>query len=156
MKVLFINDSTSSSNWGDRAAAVSLKAMVMQAGAAISGIITEEDLARTKFGERPTDHHPSSHGRRAIAQSMIPPAVLAARRRVFKGVDLTADNRVIPERWEDFRGAADHVMAAPDGPWPWLRAAIRETDLVLIHGDGAMVGEGIDPPDGPVPGLPGA
>ena len=51
MKVLFINDSTSNSNWGDRAAAFSLKAMVAEAGASISGIITEEDLARTQFGE---------------------------------------------------------------------------------------------------------
>ena len=121
MKVLFINDSTSNANWGDRAAAFSLKAMVAEAGASISGIITEEALARTQFGERPKDHHSSMHGRRAILRSLIPPAILAARRRVFKGVDLTSDNRVIPERWEDFGRAADLVMSALDGPWPWLR-----------------------------------
>ena len=80
-----------------------------------------------------------------MLRSMIPPVVLVARRRVFKDVDLTADNRVIPERWEGFGRAADLVMAAPDGPWPWLRAAIRLADLVVIHGDGAMVGEGIIP-----------
>ena len=78
-------------------------------------------------------------------RSIIPPVVLVARRRVFKDVDLTADNRVIPERWEDFGRAADLVIAAPDGPWPWLRAAIRLADLVVIHGDGAMIGEGIIP-----------
>ncbi len=76
---------------------------------------------------------------------MVPPVILLARRRVFKGVDLTADNRVIPERWEGFGRAADLVMAAPHGPWPWLRATIREADLVVIHGDGAMVGDGIIP-----------
>ena len=52
LKVLFINDSTSSANWGDRAAAFSLKAMVAEAGATISGIITEDDLGQTRFGER--------------------------------------------------------------------------------------------------------
>jgi hypothetical protein len=51
LKVLFINDSTSSANWGDRAAGFSLKAMVVEAGAKISGIITEEDLDLTQFGE---------------------------------------------------------------------------------------------------------
>ena len=96
-------------------------------------------------GDRPKDHHSSVQGRRAILRSMIPPVILVARRRVFKDVDLTADNRVIPERWEGFGRAADLVIAAPDGPWPWLRAAIRLADLVVIHGDGAMVGEGIIP-----------
>ena len=76
---------------------------------------------------------------------MVPPAILVARRRIFKGVDLTAANRVIPEQWEGFGRAADLVIAARGGPWPWLRAAIREADLVVIHGDGAMVGEGIIP-----------
>ena len=57
--------STSSSNWGDRAAAFSLKAMVAEAGGDVSGIITEEDLARTQFGERPEDHHSFVPGRRA-------------------------------------------------------------------------------------------
>lgn len=145
LKVLFINDSTSNANWGDRAAAFSLKAMVADAGASISGIITEEDLARTQFGGPPKDHHSSVDGRRAILRSMIPPVILVARRRVFKGGDRTADNRVIPERWEGFGRAADLVIATPDGPWPWLCAAIRLADLVVIHGDGAMVGEGIIP-----------
>jgi hypothetical protein len=144
LKVLFVNDSTSSSNWGDRAAAISLKAMVADAGASISGIITEEDLARTRFGE-PSADEDSPGLRRAMLRSITPPVVLRARRRVFKDVDLTADNRVIPERWEGFRGAADSVLATPDGPWPWLREAIQLADLVVIHGGGAMVGEGIIP-----------
>jgi hypothetical protein len=145
LKALFINDSTSSSNWGDRAAAFSLRAMVTEAGAEISGLITEEGLARTQFGGPPMDHHSSVDGRRAILRSLIPPVVLAARRRLFRDVYVTADNKVIPDRWEGFGRAADHVLAASGGPWPWLRAAIREADLVVIHGDGAMVGEGIIP-----------
>jgi hypothetical protein len=145
LKVLFINDSTSSSNWGDRAAAFSLKAMVAEAGANISGTITEEELAHTQFGERPKDDYSSAVGWRRILRSMIPPVLLVARRRIFRDVDVTATNRVIPNRWEGFGRAGDYVIAASDGPWPWLRAAIREAHLVVIHGDGAMVGEGIIP-----------
>jgi hypothetical protein len=145
LKVLFVNDSTSSSNWGDRAAAFSLKEMVVQAGANITGVITEGELAHTQFGSPPKDHQSSVHGRRAILRSLIPPVVLAARRRFLNGVGLSGDKRVIPERWDGFRRAADLVIDAPKGPWPWLRAAIREAQLVVIHGDGAMVGEGIIP-----------
>ena len=146
LKVLFVNDSTSSSNWGDRAAAFSLKAMVTEAGGQISGIITEEDLAHTRFRKRHKEHHRSSvDRRRAILRSVIPPALIVARRRLFKGVDVTTENRVIPERWEGFGRAADLAMASHEGPWPWLRAAIREADLVVIHGDGAMTGDGIIP-----------
>jgi hypothetical protein len=145
LRVLFVNDSTSSSNWGDRAAAFSMKAMLADTGATISGVITEEGLGRTEFGERPKDHQSSIHWRRRMLRSLVPPIVLVARRRIFKDVDVTADNRVIPERWDGFGRAADLVMAASDGPWPWLRAAIREADLMVIHGDGAMVGMGIIP-----------
>jgi hypothetical protein len=145
LKVLFINDSTSGSNWGDRAAAFSLKAMVVGAGATISGIISEDELGQTRFGGPPRARSSSKDRRRAMLRSFIPPVVLAARRRVFADVDLTPNNRIIPARWEDFGPAADLVMVASDGPWPWLRAAIRRADLVVIHGDGAMVGDGIIP-----------
>ena len=145
MKALFINDSTSNPNWGDRAAAFALKAMVAEAGAKISGVITEDDLARTQFGGPEKGRNPSEDWRRAITRWMVPPGMLGARRRLFKGEDMTADNRVIPDRWEDFGRAADLVVATLVGPWPWLRAAIRQADLVVIHGDGAMVGEGIIP-----------
>lgn len=145
MNVLFVNDSTSNPNWGDRAAAFSLKAMIAGAGAHIGAVITEDDIVRTSFGEPQKDDHTPVDRRRTILRSILPPVLLAARRRAFKGVDLSADNRLIPERWEGFGAAADVVMAAPHAPWPWLLAAIREADLVAIHGDGAMVGEGIIP-----------
>jgi Polysaccharide pyruvyl transferase len=145
LKALFVNDSTSNANWGDRAAAYALKTMVAEAGASISGIITEDDLSRTMFGGSASDGVSSVDRRRAILRSLLPPVALMARRRILKGVDLTANNKVIPACWEDFGRAADTVMAAPGGPWPWLRAAIREADLVIIHGDGAMVGAGIIP-----------
>ena len=64
---------------------------------------------------------------------------------MFKGVDLTAANRVIPERWEGFPDAAKAVLEARTGTWPSLVGAIRAADVAVIHGDGAMVGNGIIP-----------
>src|SRR4051812_4554010 len=102
LKALFLNDSTSGANWGDRAAAFSLKAMVVEAGATSSGIITEDELGQTRFGGPPQARSSSKARQRAMLRSLIPPVVLAARRRVFADVDLTPDNRIIPARWEDF------------------------------------------------------
>jgi hypothetical protein len=130
---------------GGVAAAYLLKAMVAEAGASISGIATEGELARTSFGKPAWERLSAEDGRRAILRSILPPVILAARRRISNVVDMTAANRVIPECWEGFSRAADSVIAASDGPWPWLRAAIRGADLVVIHGDGVMVGEGIIP-----------
>ena len=125
LKVLFINDSTSSSNWGDRAAAFSLKAMVAEAGASISGIVTEEELARTSFGE-PGERRSAEDGRRAILRSILPPVILSARRRILNVVELTAANRVIPERWDGFSRAAD-----------FGHRGVRRTVAVASRGDPA-------------------
>ena len=136
--------STSSSNWGDRAAAFSLKAMVAEAGARISGITTEEDLARTRFGECPrmTLLRARAASDPAVDDSAGHPSRAPPR---LQGC---GSDRGQPGHSGALGGlwpAADLVMAESNGPWPWLRAAIREADLVVIHGDGAMVGEGIIP-----------
>ena len=146
MKVLFINDSTSSSNWGDRAAAWSLKAMVAEADAEDQRHHHRggpcPDAVRGTFRRITT---PPCMGGERSCDGSIPPVMLVARRRVFKNVDVTADDGVIAGALGGLGRAADLVIAAPDGPWPWLRAAIRRADLVVVHGDGAMVGEGIIP-----------
>jgi len=50
LKVLFINDSTTSANWGDRAAATSLKSMVAAAGGQDRPKCLGDDLALSSFG----------------------------------------------------------------------------------------------------------
>ncbi len=146
MKVLFINDSTTSANWGDRAAAISLKAMVAASGGRIVRRVSEDDLALSSFGGHFTHlEDPPRNRLREGVGALIPPFILAARRRMFKGVDLTAANRVIPERWEGFPDAAQAVLEARTGTWPSLVGAIRAADVAVIHGDGAMVGNGIIP-----------
>ena len=146
MRVLFVNDSTTNANWGDRAAAISLKAMVVASGGQIDHIITEDDLALSSFGGRFAYLEEAPRNKlRELIRAVTPPVILAARRKVLKRVDLTAANRLIPERFEDFDTAADTVLSRTDGPWPSLVAAISDAEVIVIHGDGAMVGNGIIP-----------
>jgi hypothetical protein len=146
LKVLFINDSTTNANWGDRAAAISLRAMVTASGGRITHSISEDDLALSSFGGHFAYLEDAPrNGLREVIKAVTPPIVLVARRKMFRRVDLTAANRVIPERWEEFDTAAKTVLEAKDGTWPTLVRAIRDVDVTVIHGDGAMVGNGIIP-----------
>jgi hypothetical protein len=146
VKVLFINDSTTNSNWGDRAAAISLKEMVAAKGGRITYTVSEDDLALSSFGRRLAYMEEAPRNRaRELARLVAPRFMLRARRRLLKNVDLTPANRMIPDRWEDFERSAKTVLEADDGTWPDLLAGARDADVAVIHGDGAMVGNGIIP-----------
>jgi hypothetical protein len=146
MRVLLMNDTTTNSNWGDRAAAISLKSMILAMGCHITHTITEDDLILSLFNEHFAylENEQNNKSRETI-KLFVPPLLLRARRKVFKNVDVTRANRLIPERWEDFSKAARTVLAGRKATWPALLRAIETTDVVVIHGDGAMVGNGIIP-----------
>ncbi len=145
MKVLLINDSTTDSNWGDRAAAISLKAMVAASDGQITRTVTEDDLAFSSFGTRFSYVEETRGGAREAVKLFIPPILLKARRRLFKNVDVTGANRLIPQRWEDFAKSAEAVLREHRYSWPDLLSAVENIDVAVIHGDGAMVGCGIVP-----------
>jgi len=50
MRVLLINDSSSNPNWGDRAAAYSLRAMIEAVGGEITESVSELELGTSTFG----------------------------------------------------------------------------------------------------------
>ena len=138
MKVLFVNDSTSSSNWGDRAAAVSLMAMVRQRGGQIIHAVTEQNLWDALFGEPSfglAEATPESRARRA-ARLYLPPAVLDARRRVLKRRDGVGQDQhgLIPEAWEAYEGAAARIRREQGYGWPVVLRAMDEADVMVIHG----------------------
>lgn len=144
MKVLFINDSTSNPNWGDRAAAVSLRAMISAVGGEIIASITEHDLrVSTFFNESflPEDNAETSG--RAIIKLLLPPLVLRMRRRLVADPDVTPANRCVPETWDSFAESAKAVLS--NKVWHPLLKAIEAADVAVIHGDGAMVDIGIIP-----------
>ena len=146
MKVVLINDSTTNSNWGDRAAAISLKAMIEARGGEIICAVTEDNLRFSVFSALPHDPDEMvSDRRRETAKLFIPPAARRLRRRILKNVDVTQANRLIPEKMEGFGQAVSRVLAEREHGWPSLLRSIQDADLIVIHGDGAMVGNGIIP-----------
>jgi polysaccharide pyruvyl transferase WcaK-like protein len=146
MKVLFINDSTTNPNWGDRAAATSLMEMIGATGGRITRAVSEDELKRSTFGEDavPIDAAGASRARE-IAKLYIPPVLLRVRRKALTHSGEPGPSRLIPERWEDFAQSAKVVLREQRYAWPDLLSAIASADVAVIHGDGAMVGNGILP-----------
>ena len=139
MKVLFINDSTTNANWGDRGAAISLMAMVRESGGEIVHAISEDDLwtstfsaSEAGFGEAAKD----------VARDWVPPALVRARRRLLTRLGDEGPASLIPQRWEDFESAAVTVSHEQRYGWPVVLRAMEDADLALIHG-ASLHGHGI-------------
>ncbi len=145
MNVLFVNDSTSSPNWGDRAAAVSLKAMITERGGQIVHTISEAELIDASMGEyRGAAARPAKGQAWRIAAAFVPPAPGKIWRRLAHRHGSSREARLIPRRWADFERAAEMVLAAKD-QWPQLKAILPSIDVAVIHGDGSMVNNGPHP-----------
>ena len=135
MHVLFINDSTSSSNWGDRAAAVSLRTMIRQSGGQISHVITEDDFWHSRFeapSSRPLARAEDDRAREMLKR-FVPPIILHARRRVLR-LDEGGPEQLIPQTWEDLEVAAERVCREQGYGWPSVLRAIADADVAVIHG----------------------
>ena len=149
LKALFVDDSTSSP----------------------TGVIAQPPRSRQwwrRQGRDQRDHHRGGPFQTTFglsARIASPRRMDAARscdpcsRRLLCGpVDGSSRMSTRPRTARPSRSAGRASAAPPtrssrrlDGPWPWLRAAIDEADLMVIHGDGAMVGEGIISTDRPLP-----
>lgn len=136
MKVLFVNDSTSSSNWGDRAAAVSLRQMIRALGGRIIRSVTEEDLWRSTF-DHPDIELPeevvAKESSRDQLKLFVPPVVFRTRRKLLHLDDHPAQ-QFIPQTWDDFGPASERVRHETGFGWPDLLQAMEDADVVVIHG----------------------
>jgi hypothetical protein len=146
MNVLFINDSTSSANWGDRAAAIALKHMIVASECRISGILSEESLKRSLFS-RPEpalrDEKRAHFGMFGRATGLLaPPLLLKAQQRISARLHGSRRNFIadmLPESWRDFEPCLQKVlrMRATNGG---IFDMIEQADIAIIHGDGCMAG----------------
>ncbi len=138
MKVLFVNDSTSSSNWGDRAAATSLMAMVKQRGGRVIHAVTEQNLWDAWFGRTSLglpDEAPASRSRE-LARRWIAPVVLDARRWALARRDGVGQDQhgLIPDVWETYEDAAARVRRERGYGWPVVLSAMDDAEVMVIHG----------------------
>lgn len=137
MNVLMINDSTSNQNWGDRAAAISLKKMISASGGVIVGTVSEDELKQWNFRETPKTRQP--HLAAKIFTQFVPPVFSKIAQRLSGRFSSTAGDDIVPLRWEDF----DHhikLLLGNGDRYAKLLNTIQLADMVVIHGDGCMVG----------------
>jgi len=147
MNVLLINDSSSNPNWGDRAAAIALKRMIADCGGTLSGVVTEDDLRDGRYFQPPVEEawppEPEARSFKDWVRLLLPPVVLKVGEKVLQRLATGAPDP-IPLTVDGFEAAADAVlrdMATFGG----LLDAIERSDVTVIHGDGAMVGNGLMP-----------
>lgn len=144
-KVLFVNDSTSNPNWGDRASAMSMRHMITACGASVIFTIYEEQVFQSSLDcPSPAWAEPVERSARSLVKQLLPPGLLALRRKLLGSrVDSSQEYRFVPERWEDFDRQSE--LAMNKAIWPGLQTALGQADVVMIHGDGSIAGMGIHP-----------
>lgn len=141
MKVLFVNDSTSNPNWGDRAAATALRMMISDVGGSITYSLSEGALASTLLDDGVPVTPAAVPDRRRLRKGVkhiVPPGLVSIARRMKPRPHL------IPEVWEDFPERMGVALGSKQ-PWPAFTRALQDTDIVVIHADGAVTGNGIAP-----------
>lgn len=141
MNVLFVNDSTSNPNWGDRGAAIALRSMIEGVGARVSYSLSEQaiaDSALDRDGEAVAAAvlEKSPPHMASVVRRLTPPAALGLARR------MRPQRQLIPASWSEFPEFLD-VVLGPDNPWPAFTRGLADSDAVLIHGDGAITADGV-------------
>lgn len=146
MKVLLINDSTSNPNWGDRAAAISLKKMITRIGGNIIEIFSEDELKSSSFFSDHTNHDEnrnSSYFKEKL-KLFIPPIFSKIKEKVIYSCGIKQKINLIPELWEEFERSARYLIEKKH-LYKRLISTIEKIDIAIIHGDGCMVGNGVLP-----------
>ncbi|WP_318556606.1 polysaccharide pyruvyl transferase family protein [Geobacter anodireducens] len=149
MKVFLINDSSSNSNWGDRAAATALKQMIVECGGKIHGIITEDDLRYSRLFHKTTpapEQIHQNHRIKDLIRMFLPPIMFELRKglqRLYQN-NKSGNSVYIPQTVNDFDSCAGLFLQREHSGTDCLDL-IESSDVIVIHGDGCMVGNGIIP-----------
>jgi hypothetical protein len=144
MKVLLLNDSSTESNWGGRAASDSLRMLIREAHGDILRTITIDQLNEGSFGRQAG---PAPIARRRIparAGLFVPPVVHSVSRRIDRYRRPRAEASAIPSCWAEYEACAARLLG-PASPWPDLPAAFREAEVAVVFGDGDIYGNGLLP-----------
>ena len=113
MKILLINDGASRCNWGDRAAAVAVRAMISTLGGEVFQSISERDIDKSSFFGPPPDFVDLESGTDGWVEN--DEAVRTAHRASGAAQDCQESGgisraRVIPSEWDDFEASARIVI----------------------------------------------
>ena len=143
MKVLLVNDSTSNPNWGDRAAAIALKRLILESGGKIVGVLTEEYLKRSLFYKKRVIKEKNTNGViQKFANNLLPPVCTKLGKKIVSYLDSKksmVESDLIPTKWEEFDRNYKQVLKEKN-MFTALTRLMKNVDLMIIHGDGCMVG----------------
>ena len=144
MKVFFVNDSSDNSNWGDRAAATTLKWMVKEVGGEIIETLYEGDLKTGDLSKPPQamnsrDADGAQRGLKKALRSFIPPIAYEFKNKLARRWRLTDYHSRIPNTIEQFESCREQVHS-DSNYWIPLLTTLQKMDIAIIHGNGAMKG----------------
>ena len=143
MKVVLINDSSCNPNWGDRAAAIALKKMILNCGGKIIGTISEDDLRYSNFKNayEANEQTIRQGGVKEIIKLFIPPLVLKFNEIIRNYLNPSIGEDIIPDIWEDFERRSKQIFRNNHLYSNMLRE-FEQSDVIVIHGNGCMTGNG--------------
>ena len=139
IKVFLINDSVDNPNWGDRAAAISLKTMIEEVGGNVYASLKEMNLHSGDFKFVQTKKKVQENKSKKYIKYFLPPAVLKIKNRVYHKIGLNKDVSRVPQNWSEFHNSSVSIYENLEY-WRELIKVVKNIDLVLIHGNGAMTG----------------
>ena len=134
-KVLFVNDTSDSPNWGSRATSFALYDMLKEAGASVSSL-SQSSLLQADWRTTPRrEKFAVSSGLLEPPKNLLGKASKALMNRLVQTLP-----DVVPAYWKDFPSYAESVKAGR--ALSNLKEQLEHCDYVLINGEGGVFGRG--------------
>lgn len=119
--------------------------LISSAGGNVTNALTETALGHSRIADVDlhaarveTNEVRAASRRRQAVKQVAPPAVLSLAKR------LVPQHRLIPRQWKSYPRTALEAVGDRDA-WSAATQAIITSDVLVIHGDGAITGNGVIP-----------
>lgn len=131
MRVLLINDTSSSQNWGARATSFALKRMISSTGNHSITAIKQDNTILDK-------NNPNSANKsKGLIKLLLPPIIIDFKKKYFPKLSFPNNSRNIPQKWENFEKYLNKVTS--DGNiFQHELEAIQQAEVVVIQGEGCL------------------
>jgi len=133
MRVLLINDTSSSPNWGARATSIALKKMITDTGDHSLTNLKQDNVQGYRDSRDPVNKFKN------ILKQFIPPALLELKQKLPFNFTSSSVFQNTPQKWEDFERLRKKISRDKMGLSEKFQAIAR-TDIVIIQGEGCIYG----------------
>jgi len=133
MKILLVNDTSDSPNWGARATSFTLKKMIADTGDHSIQTFGQNNILDLKDGN---NFFSSS---KDLLKLVIPPIVFTLRQSLLQKLNYAGQRQSVPRKWEDFENSLTKITNKNHDLTRELQI-IQDVDLVMIQGEGCIHG----------------